>query len=90
MENDPESEIIRRELDSDVENPATQVVDAVVDIEGGDPSELTPIWGCVDGVLDHLFSDPPAPEAQMEVAFTYEGYRITIEQNGRAAFVEIA
>lgn len=90
MENDPEREIIHRELDTAVENPAIQIVEAIADIEGADVTELTEIWGCVDGVLDQLFSDPPAPEAQMKIEFSYEGYRITIEQNGNVAFVKTA
>jgi len=47
------------------------------------------MWACTDGVLDHLFSNPPSAEAQMEVTFSYEGYRITIEQDGTAEFVRV-
>jgi hypothetical protein len=39
-------------------------------------------------MLDVVFENPPAPEAQVEVTFSYEGYRITVEQNGRARFVQ--
>ncbi|MCL9812086.1 HalOD1 output domain-containing protein [Natranaeroarchaeum aerophilus] len=88
MEDDPESEIIHREFDTDVENPATQVVEAVAEVEGTEQTELTPIWSCVDSVLVNLFSNPPSPEAQMEIDFSYEGYRITVGQNGSATFVK--
>lgn len=46
------------------------------------------MYGCVDGILDNLFSKQPAPEAQTEVEFSYEDYRITIEQDGTAKFVK--
>lgn len=88
MSDDHERKVIHRELDTDAESPATQIVETVADIEATEMTELSAIWCCVDGVLDDLFSDPPAPEAQMEIEFSYEGYRITIEQNGNAAFVE--
>lgn len=61
----------------------------VADIEGKDVNELATTDGCIDHVLDHVFSNPPAPEAQVEISFNYEGYRITVEQNGRAEFVKV-
>jgi len=79
MEKSPESEIIHRKFDRDAEEPSIQVVEAVADIEGTDATELTSIWGCIDSVLGDLFSDPPSPEAQIEIEFNYEGYRITVE-----------
>lgn len=88
MENDPESEIIHRELDTSAESPASELAMAVADIKSEDETGLSPIWGCIDGMLDHLFSNPPAPDAQLEVTFSYEGFRITVEQNGAARFVK--
>jgi len=35
-----------------------------------------------------VFDEPPEPEAQVEMTFGYEGYRITVEQNGDAQFVK--
>lgn len=29
------------------------------------------IWECVDDVLRHLYTSPPAPEAEMRVEFHY-------------------
>lgn len=83
-----ERDPVRRQLARDGDEPGVQVARAVADIEGKDPVDLTEIYGCIDGVLDHVFSDPPAPEARLETAFTYEGYRIRIEQDGTAEFVK--
>ena len=88
MGNQPERDIVHRELDTDAENPGVAAVEAVADIDGTSVTELGSIYDCVDGVLDHLFSDPPSPDAQMEVTFSYEGYRITVEQDGAAEFVK--
>jgi len=82
------SDIVHRELETDVDNPATRVAEAVAEIDDRDITDLTAMYGCVDGVLDNLFSNPPASEAQMEVKFTYETYRITVEQDGAAKFVK--
>lgn len=88
MDNDPESDIIHRELDTDAENPGVHVAEAVADLEDRDATNLSSMWDCVDGALDNIFSNPPAPEAQLEVTFSYETYRITVEQTGDAKFVK--
>lgn len=84
----PDSDIIHRELDTDVEEPATQVAEVIADLEECDVTTLPTMYNCVDGVLDHLFSDPPSAEAQMEIAFSYGPYRVTVEQTGNATFVK--
>lgn len=86
----PESgtEIIHREIDTGADTPAVEVAQTVAEIEDKDATDLSAMYECVDGVLDHIFSNPPAPEAQMQVEFSYEGYRITVEQNGAAKFIK--
>lgn len=82
-----EDAIVRRSLDTDAEEPAAQIATAVAELEGTDPAELASMWECTDDVLEHVFSDPPAPEAGLRVSFSYEGYRITVDQDGQAEFV---
>jgi predicted lipoprotein len=88
MANEPAREIIHRELDTSTDDPAVQVAEVVAELEGRDATDLSTMWEYADGVLDHLFSTPPDPEAQMEVEFSYESYRITVEQGGTATFVK--
>lgn len=83
MTKDPEEEIIHRNLDTDTDNPAAQVADSVAEIEDRDLTDLPPIYGCLDGILDNLFSNPPDPEAQLEIEFSYETYRIRVGQDGK-------
>lgn len=88
MGEETERETISRQLDTDAESPGVEVAVAVAGIEGRDAAELPAIHGCIDGILADLFADPPSSEAQMRVEFTYEGYRIAVEQNGTATFRE--
>ena len=90
MSDNHESDIVHEELDTDVKNPAVEIVRVVADLKNVDTSELSTVWDCIDGMLDHLFSNPPSDEAQIDVTFSYEGFRITVEQNGHAKFVETA
>lgn len=85
---DQQEEIIHRSLDTDGDNPAIQIVELIAEIEDRDMLELENMYECADGMLDNLFSDPPVAEAQMQVVFSYEGYRITIEQNGNVKLVK--
>lgn len=88
MGTDHGSEIVHRELDRDVDDPAVAIAEIVADLEEVGPTEVTEVWGCIDDMLSRIFEDPPSPEAQVEVEFSYEGYRITVAQDGMATFVE--
>ena len=39
------------------------------------------------GYVRTLYSSPPPAEAQAMIKFTYEGYRITLYQDGQAVFM---
>ncbi|MFC4449061.1 HalOD1 output domain-containing protein [Halorussus aquaticus] len=88
MSDEPESDIIHRQIDTEQAEPATAVAEIVADIEGKDSTEIPNLWECTDEVLQHLFSNPPKAEAQMQVEFSYESYRITVEQDGTTEFIK--
>lgn len=85
---DPESEIVHRELETNQENPAVEIAQIVAELEEKDQTDLPTIYDCIDHSIDNIFSNPPAPDAQIEVRFSYEGYRVTVEQDGDAKFVK--
>ncbi|QLG63597.1 HalOD1 output domain-containing protein [Halorarum salinum] len=87
MRENAESDVVRRELERDGANPAVQVSEVIAELEGKEVDELEAIYDCIDHVLDRVFSDPPRPGADVEVAFSYEGYRVSVEQDGSATFV---
>ncbi len=87
MEQPTDTEIVHRELDTDGENPGVQIATIVAELEGTEPTDVADMYGCVDGVLDHLFSNPPSPDAQMEITYSYEGYRVTVRQDGTVELV---
>jgi uncharacterized protein YecA (UPF0149 family) len=75
-------EIYHRQIDTTVENANYGLLSELADIESCDETELPPMYDRIDHLLDELFSTPPAPEAQVELTFSYHGYRITIDQGG--------
>ncbi|WP_252699653.1 HalOD1 output domain-containing protein [Natronosalvus vescus] len=84
-----DDEIVHWGLDADREEPAVAIAKVVADLTGTSLSELSPAYDYIDGILSGLYSNPPEPEAQITVEFTYCGYRITVEQSGAAEFVHV-
>jgi hypothetical protein len=90
MTENHEDEIIHRELAADVDNPAVAVAEIVADLEGTAVDELPTAYDCIDGMLTEIHSNPPSPDAQLEVTFTYAGYRISVDQRNEAKFVKVS
>lgn len=76
-------------LDRTDTDPTYEIVDAIASFEGLDPDELPSFYDTVDHLVEHVFTNPPKPEAQIRLEFTYAGYRITLEQDGSAVFLKI-
>ena len=72
------------------DDPTYIIVETVAELEGIGSDELPSLYDTIDHVIDHVFSDPPIPEAQVQITFTYAGYRITLNQNGSATFLKIS
>lgn len=78
------------EFDVDREDPEVDVVEVIAELEGKDQNDLSPLYGTIDHLIENLYSAPPPAAAQARIAFTYEGYRIVLNQDGHATFMKIA
>ncbi|WP_226038967.1 HalOD1 output domain-containing protein [Natrinema sp. DC36] len=81
---------IRRQLDTDQEDPAARLVEVIADIDDVEPMELAPIYYRIDGLITGLFSSPSPLEANAHVTFSYEGYRIRVHQDGTTTVRELS
>jgi len=79
---DPDSEILRREVEPTEDEANYRVLETIAEVEDVDVTALPPMYTRIDHILDELFSDPPEPAAQVEMTFSYYGYRVTIDQEG--------
>ena len=77
------------QFDPTENEPTYVIVETIADLEGIDSDELPSLYDTIDHVIDHVFSSPPTPEAQVQVTFTYAGYRITLNQDGSATFLRV-
>ena len=87
--NDDEHGVVHWQFDPDRDDPTIDVAAVVSELEGKESTDLSALYDRVDTVLDEIFADPPSPDAQLQMKFTYEGYRITINQDGSATFLKI-
>jgi hypothetical protein len=79
-------DVVYRTFDVDESDPNVSVARTVAELENVEVEDLTPLYECIDHILEHVFSNPPVPAAEAEITFSYEGYRITVEQDGSAVF----
>ena len=85
-ERSDDSAVVTRQFDTESADPNVEVVSVIADLEERRVEDLPPLYNCIDHVLEHLFENPPSESASMVVSFSYQNYRITIEQDGTARF----
>jgi len=78
------------EFDVDTGNPEVNVVEVIAELEGQDSTDLSAMYDTIDHLIEKLFYEPPSAEAQAVLQFSYEGYRITLNQDGYATFMKIS
>lgn len=83
-----ESEVYHRSIFEDrSKEPTAELVTTVADLKGVEQDELDPLYNWADHLIEHLYSSPPPAEAQGVVEFSYEGFRITLYQDGHAVIM---
>lgn len=69
-------------------DPNLQFVREVANLKGVEETDLDALYPTIDDMVEQLYSNPPSSHAQSELTFIYEGYRITLFQDGTAVFQE--
>ena len=80
---------IRRTISTDPRDAELELLEIVAELENTEIERLPSLYTRVDHFVEALFDDPPAEEAQMEIAFSYAGYRISLDQSGEATLVPV-
>lgn len=77
------------QFDPEHDDPTYLVVETIGTLEGIESDQLPSLYETMDHMIDNLFSNPPVSKAQVQITFTYAGYRITLNQDGSATFLKI-
>ena len=88
MSDQPRSsdDVVTFTFDTDTTDPNVDVVTTIADLEDVAVEELPALYDAIDQVLEHLYSRPPSPTADLQIAFSYHGYRVVLDQDGTARF----
>lgn len=86
---DADNGIFQREIDPNPETAEYALLEFIAEREGVAMDELPSLYDHVDHFVEALFEDPPAESAQMEIEFSYAGYRVTLSQEGHVTLVEV-
>ncbi|WP_340100335.1 HalOD1 output domain-containing protein [Salinibaculum salinum] len=77
------------EIAPDPSTAEYDLLERIAELGGTDIEELPSLYMEVDHFVESLFEVPPSPAAQMEIRFSYAGYRITIAQSGTVKLVPV-
>jgi len=86
---DGETDVVYRRIDPDPETTEYDLLDIVAGLEGVEMDALPSLYTAVDHFVETLYQTPPSREAQMEIQFSYAGYRITMDQTGMVKLVPV-
>lgn len=86
---EPEYGIVRMEIDPDPKTAEHDLLAVIADIEGVAIEELPSLYREVNHFVEQLFDTPPSTDAQMEISFSYAGYRVTLARSGSLKLVPV-
>lgn len=70
--------------------PTATLVTGIADLDDADPLELEPLYGTIDpDTLDEFVGSDQLPDVSGIIAFTYEGYEVTVHASGLFEIVPV-
>lgn len=84
-----ENGILQFDIEPDPGNAEYDLLSVLADHEGVGMDELPSLYSVLDQLVGEMFDDPPSESAQLEMAFSYAGYRITVTQGGHVTMVPV-
>ncbi|WP_136717621.1 HalOD1 output domain-containing protein [Halorientalis salina] len=85
----PDADIAHRRVSTDPDEADYEFLELVAELEGCDVTALPPMHPRIDDIVSEVFSDPPSADAQVEVQFSYFGYRVEMDQAGNVSLMRI-
>lgn len=84
-----EDGFVQRTIDPNSETAEYDLLEIIAEEDGVEMDELPSLYEQVGHFVGQLFDDPPSDEAQMEIQFSYAGYRVKVSQEGHVTLVEV-
>jgi hypothetical protein len=84
-----ENGILQFNVEPDPESAEYDLLTVLAEHEGVGVDELPSLYSVVDQFVGEMFDDPPSESAQLEMTFSYAGYRVTVTQGGHVTLVPV-
>lgn len=81
--------IVRTRITADPETAEYELLELVAAQDDRDIESLPSFYEQVGHFVEMLFRHPPSSEAQMELSFSYAGYRIRLTQLGQVTILKV-
>ena len=75
--------ILRTTIPPNPETAEYAFLEVIADLEGVEIEALPSLYEQLDHFVELLFKQPPARESQVELSFSYCGYRVRLTQDGQ-------
>lgn len=79
--------IARAQIEADPNTAEHDLLAIVADMECVAIDELPSFYNEAGHFVEELFETPPSEAAQMEITFSYAGYRVTLNRKGEVKLV---
>ena len=84
-----DGEIVTASIDPNPETAEYDLLAIVADLEDTEITDLPSLYEQLDHFVEQLYETPPSPKAQLELSFSYAGYRITLTQGGDVTLMNV-
>ena len=84
-----DGKIITASIDPNPETAEYDLLAIVAELEGVEITDLPSLYDHVDHFVERLYETPPSAKAQLELSFSYAGYRITLLQGGDVTLMNV-
>lgn len=84
-----ENGILQFDINPDPKTAEYDLLVVLADHEGVEIDELPSLYSVVDQFVGAMFDEPPSETAQLEMTFSYAGYRVTVTQGGHVTLVPV-
>lgn len=81
--------IVRRQISPSPDTAEYDFLEIVAELENQEIEELPSLYREVDHLLETMFETPPSAESQVQIAFSYAGYRVWIDKQGAIELVPV-
>lgn len=79
----------RYNIDAAPDGAEFDLLSGLATVEGVNMDELPSLYGTVDHLVEALYDEPPVASAQVELSFSYAGYRVHLDQRGNVRLVPV-